>query len=80
MWTSAFVIKLQATEGATTMIDYPLFDARILGILRYVPCGLTVHGQYRLLGKNIEPQDAPACESSAPPPKTKIKKKIKITS
>lgn len=64
------------------MIDYPSFDARILGILRYVPCGLSVHGQYRLLGKNIEPQDAPARESPAPPPKTefKEKEKNKITS
>lgn len=29
MWTSGFVLKLQATEGARTMID-PLFEARIL--------------------------------------------------
>lgn len=31
MWTSDFVLKLQATEGATTIkaID-PLFEARIL--------------------------------------------------
>lgn len=30
MWTSAFVLKLQATEGLQKQVIDPLFEARIL--------------------------------------------------